>query len=200
MAEDAKSNQSIDDLRAEAARASRAYEWQQALRLCSQALGATGEETPPLSAQTTYDLLDGRAECYRHLGNLAAEETDLAAMAALTSELADPVRQVRVMHRQVWLQIRQGRLAEARGLPVLHTERGDWHFTVLFSNTARAPELGRTHDWVVIYYQSDREHEGQRTVVTETHGTLTGKRVVRGRETECRDHYALEPPRDKQTS
>ena len=32
-------------------------------------------------------------------------------------------------------------------LPILHTDRGKWHFTALFSNTARAHELGRTDDW-----------------------------------------------------
>lgn len=74
-------------------------------------------------------------------------------------------------------------------LPVLHTERGAWHFSALFSNTARAHELGRTRDWVVIYFASDSAHEGQRTVVTETAGTLAGQRVVRGREAECLVHY-----------
>lgn len=68
-------------------------------------------------------------------------------------------------------------------LPILHTERGPWNFTALYSNTARAHELGKTHDWVVIYYERDGE-EGQCTVVTETHGRLEGKRVVRGREKE----------------
>ena len=71
-------------------------------------------------------------------------------------------------------------------LPVLHTERDHWHFTVLYSNTARAHELGRTHDWVVIYFYTDTRPEGQRTVVTETRGALAGERVVRGREDECR--------------
>jgi hypothetical protein len=74
-------------------------------------------------------------------------------------------------------------------LPVLHATRGPWHFTVLFSNTARAHELGRTHDWVVIHFYDDEHAERQHTVVTETRGTLVGKRVVRGRETECRAHY-----------
>jgi hypothetical protein len=69
-------------------------------------------------------------------------------------------------------------------LPVMHTKRGDWHFTALFSNTARAHELGRTHDWVVIYYYDGDHQEGQNTVVTETHGLRRGKRVVRGREDE----------------
>jgi hypothetical protein len=71
-------------------------------------------------------------------------------------------------------------------LPVLHAERGAWHFTALFSNTAQAHRLGRTRDWVVIYFATDRGPEGQRTVVTETKGGLAGKRVVRGREAECR--------------
>lgn len=69
-------------------------------------------------------------------------------------------------------------------LPILHTERGDWRFTALYSNTALAHELGRTHDWVVIYYEDDGA-EGQCTVVTETQGALKGRRVIRGREREC---------------
>jgi putative hydrolase len=70
-------------------------------------------------------------------------------------------------------------------LPVLHTERGPWRFTALFSNTARAHQAGRTRDWVVVYFHSATEPENQRTVVTERHGPLAGRRVVRGREREC---------------
>lgn len=69
-------------------------------------------------------------------------------------------------------------------LPILHTERGLWHFTALFSNTARAHQLGRTRDWVIIFFSTDRQPEGQCTVVTETSGRNKGKRVVRGREQE----------------
>jgi Holliday junction resolvasome RuvABC DNA-binding subunit len=75
-------------------------------------------------------------------------------------------------------------------LPVLHTARDGWHFTALFSNTAQAHQLGRTHDWVVLYFYDDQHAEGQHTVVNETHGPLTGHRVVRGREAACRAHYA----------
>ena len=75
-------------------------------------------------------------------------------------------------------------------LPILHARRGDWDFTVLYSNTPRAHELGRVGDWAVIYFHTDNEPEGQCTVVTETHGALEGKRVVRGREAECRAYYA----------
>lgn len=76
----------------------------------------------------------------------------------------------------------------AAWLPVLHTQRGAFGMNVMFSNTARAHELGRTHDWVVIYFEQDGQ-EDQCTVVTETHGPLTGRRVVRGREEECRRYY-----------
>jgi len=75
-------------------------------------------------------------------------------------------------------------------LPVLHTDRAGWHFTALFSNTAQAHRLGKVSDWVVIYFYDHEHAEGQHTVVTETRGPLAGRRVVRGREAECKAHYA----------
>lgn len=74
-------------------------------------------------------------------------------------------------------------------LPVLHLTKGGWHFSALFSNTARAHDLGKTNDWVVLYFYDDHHQEGQHTVVTETHGPLQGMRVVRGRELDCREYY-----------
>lgn len=76
-------------------------------------------------------------------------------------------------------------------LPIMHAERDGGDLTALYSNTARAHDLGKTHDWVVLYYDRDGE-EGQATVVTETHGPLQGERVVRGREEECQRHYESE--------
>jgi len=73
-------------------------------------------------------------------------------------------------------------------LPILHTERGPWKFTALYSNTAQAHELGKTHDWVVIYYERYGK-ERQNTVVTAQQGPLKGHRVVRGREKETREYY-----------
>lgn len=70
-------------------------------------------------------------------------------------------------------------------LPIMHARHEDWHFTALFSNTARAHDLGKTEDWVVIYYEKDDDGEGSATVVTEGRGVLAGQRVVRGREDEC---------------
>ena len=77
-------------------------------------------------------------------------------------------------------------------LPVLHTQRGEWSFTALFSNTARAHEAGKTNDWVVIYFEREGQGEEQRTVVTQPQGPLSGQRVVRGREAATRRHYAAE--------
>ncbi len=57
-------------------------------------------------------------------------------------------------------------------------------------DTARAHELGTTTDWVVIYYE-DGGQEDQCTVVSARSGPLKGKRVIRGRESECREHYDL---------
>ncbi|MFO0579890.1 MAG: helix-hairpin-helix domain-containing protein [Polyangia bacterium] len=94
-------------------------------------------------------------------------------------------------------------------LPVLHTHRvlerpgahADRHYTALFSNTAQAHKLHKTHDWVVLYYHDDvhddrhdghaggEPHERQCTVVTARSGPLTGRRVVRGREGECARYY-----------
>ena len=68
-------------------------------------------------------------------------------------------------------------------LPILHADRDGWSFTALYSNSARAHELGTTRDWVVIYYERDGD-EGQCTVVSERRGLLRGHRVVRGRESE----------------
>lgn len=75
-------------------------------------------------------------------------------------------------------------------LPVMHTKREGWNFTVLFSNTAQAHQLEKTDDWVVIYYEKDDKEE-QNTIVTETKGSLEGKRVVRGRSAETQEFYQV---------
>lgn len=79
-------------------------------------------------------------------------------------------------------------------LPILHTARGTRHYTAVFSNTARAHQLGRTRDWVVIYYDGG-SGERQCTVITAQRGPLEGERIVRGREAECEAHYHPDAPR-----
>lgn len=73
-------------------------------------------------------------------------------------------------------------------LPVLHTKRDSRRYTALYSNTARAHELDMIRDWVVVY-RDDHGGNGQWTIVTSRLGPLAGRRVVRGRETECAAFY-----------
>jgi DNA polymerase (family 10) len=79
-------------------------------------------------------------------------------------------------------------------LPILKTRKGGRRYRALYSNTETAHRLGKERDWVVIYYEQDGA-TGQCTVVTETGGLLTGRRVVRGREVECARYYGLTPDR-----
>lgn len=74
-------------------------------------------------------------------------------------------------------------------LPILHTQRENRHYTALFSNTARAHEFGTTRDWVVVH--SDALGERQYTIITSQFGDLKNRRIVRGREAECRGYYGL---------
>jgi DNA polymerase (family 10) len=76
-------------------------------------------------------------------------------------------------------------------LPILAASRKGWKFTVMFSNTATAHKLGKTNDWVVVYYENGKG-ENQCTVVTEQRGPMKGKRVIRGREAECRKYFGLD--------
>jgi DNA polymerase (family 10) len=68
-------------------------------------------------------------------------------------------------------------------LPILHTQRGDRHYTALYSNTARAHRLETTKDWVVLYCDG-AQAERQYTVITSRFGPTKGQRIVRGREGE----------------
>jgi DNA polymerase (family X) len=76
-------------------------------------------------------------------------------------------------------------------LPILHTHRGERHYTALFSNTAHAHKLGKTHDWVILYYDG-AGGEYQSTVITSRFGALRDQRIVRGREEECAQYYGAQ--------
>lgn len=150
---------------------------------------------------------DGRLERVQGVGPRRAAMINAALeqmlrrrpMRPRDSGLEPPVSKLLDVDREYRDKARDGRLRKIAPrrfnpsgetwLPVLHTGRGEWHFTVLFSNTARAHELGKTGDWVVIYFHTDAGPEGQRTVVTETYGPLMGRRVVRGREGDCAGYY-----------
>ncbi len=77
-------------------------------------------------------------------------------------------------------------------LPILETERLGRRYKAMYSNTARAHEFDAVHDWVVIVHEG-AEERGQWTVVTSKFGALRSRRIVRGLERECAEHYAHPP-------
>lgn len=82
------------------------------------------------------------------------------------------------------------RPGEAGSASELRMQRDGWDLRVFYSHSARAQELGRTRDWVVIVAFRHDHPPSQHTVVTETRGKLAGRRVVRGREAACRSYYS----------
>lgn len=120
----------------------------------------------------------------RFAGRIPHDEPGVAEVLDVDAEYLEDVRQGSLRR----IAPRRFNPRREAWLPVLHTARGPRHYTALFSNTARAHELGRTSDWVVIFFDSETG-ERQFTVVTEERGRLAGRRVVRGRERECEIFY-----------
>lgn len=124
------------------------------------------------------------------LGRLRPPASDAEEQAPV-EEMLDVDREYRERAASGELHTIAPRRFNPRGeawLPILHTQRGERHYTALFSNTARAHKLGRTGDWVILYYDGPNG-ERQATLVTSRYGALRGKRIVRGREAECARYY-----------
>jgi predicted flap endonuclease-1-like 5' DNA nuclease len=130
------------------------------------------------------------------LGRLRRPVEGSSAAAPSVAELLDvdaEYREKAAAGRLTRIAPRRFNPTRTAWLPLLHTTRGDRHYTVAFSNTPRAHRLGRTHDWVVVYCDGARG-ERQYTIVSADTSLLRGRRVVRGREREC-DEYYLERAR-----
>jgi DNA polymerase (family 10) len=132
----------------------------------SGAPGSQPQTTPPSLAPSVADLLALDAQ-YR-------ERAARGSLPTIAPRRFNP-------RREAWL-------------PIWHTEHDGWHVTALFSNTPLAHQLGTTRDWVIVYYERDGV-SGQCTIVTERRGHLAGRRVVRGRELECRTSFERSAPR-----
>jgi DNA uptake protein ComE-like DNA-binding protein len=128
-----------------------------------------------------------------------AEPKQIPQRPSATETEQVPIEELLNVDEQYRRLARQGRLpriaprrfnpTREAWLPVLHTVRDDRHYTALYSNTARAHEMGAIHDWVIIY-RDDDDHHGRWTVITANYGRLRGRRIVRGREEECLKYYA----------
>jgi len=128
----------------------------------------------------------------QRLGRVRHTASATAAAAPAVAELLDVDEQYRegaAAGRLKTIAPRRLNPTGAAWLPVLHTNRGERHYTALFSNTPRAHDAGATRDWVVLYWEGGGS-EGQATVITSRWGALRGRRIVRGREEECARHHA----------
>jgi hypothetical protein len=145
----------------------------------------------PRRVQGVREALAGR---FRHQPHASAS-VPTRAPAPPVGELLDVDREYRERAAAGTLRRIAPRRFNPTGeawLPVLQTRRGATEYTALYSNTARAHELGTTQDWVVIY-RDEGAGSGQWTIVSATSGPLRGQRVVRGREAECVRYYAAQP-------
>jgi Holliday junction resolvasome RuvABC DNA-binding subunit len=150
--------------------------------------------------QAVRDSLAGR---FRHwqratIRRSTRENTDQPSVEELLS-IDEEYRRKAERDRLLRIAPRRFNPMHEAWLPILHTHREDRHYTAMYSNTARAHEWGAVRDWVVIF-RDDPAGEGQWTVVNSRFGNLQGRRVVRGRESECRDFYARQQQTTEQAA
>jgi hypothetical protein len=132
------------------------------------------------------------------LGRVRTESLEALKSEPSVSEILDVDQEYRRKSSQGVLPKitpRRFNLGHEKWLPILHTSRRGHHYTAMFSNTPRAHQLKKTSDWVVIYFDG-RAGERQCTVITSAYGPLAGKRIIRGREPECMEHYLHPAARD----
>jgi hypothetical protein len=148
------------------------------------------ERVPGFGERRVHAVRDQLDSMLRRSGRRRAMAVDLAGKQGLDEPSVSTLLGIDAEYRRRASAHELRRIAPRRfnprseaWLPVMHVEKHGFSFTVMYSNTARAHQLGRTKDWVVIYFERNGR-EGQRTVVTEYRGELAGQRVVRGRESE----------------
>ena len=151
------------------------------------------EKYPGIGAKRLAGIRDSLAQRLARIRRQPAPKpaTSSAPQTASVSELLDVDREYREKAAAGALKKIAPRRFNPAGeawLPILHTTRNGRHYTALYSNTARAHELGKTRDWVVLF--CDDGHGEQRfSVITSEFGPLQGRRIVAGREDECEKHY-----------
>ena len=134
------------------------------------------------------------------LGRVRAKAQHFAHGMSPIEELLDVDREYRKNAKARLLHLfapRRFNPTHEAWLPILHTQRGERHYTALFSNTARAHQKGKTRDWVVLFFE-DGEKESQCTIITAEWGILEGRRIVRGREAESLRYYEKQTAREQE--
>lgn len=151
------------------------------------------EALPGIGEKRLRAVREALAGRFRHGKELAGSRKEIAG----SDQAEISVEQLLRIDREYILKAKKHSLPQiapkrfnptrAAWLPILHKTESGRHYTALFSNSARAHELGMQKDWVVIYLDGTESHW---TVVTSRFGQLKGRRIVRGRENECADYYS----------
>jgi tetratricopeptide (TPR) repeat protein len=82
----------------------------EALGLYSEALAAAPLDLDP---ESKYELLAGRTECYKRLGNTEAGSDDVNAMIKLAESMGDVAREITALNEMSQLAIARGELKQA---------------------------------------------------------------------------------------
>jgi hypothetical protein len=111
------------------------------------------EQVPGMGRKRLQGVRESLAGRFRRPPPATARPAPRVAAPPPVAELLDVDREYRAKARAGSLPRiapRRFNPTAAAWLPILHTQRGARHYTALYSNTARAHELGATQDWVVI--------------------------------------------------
>lgn len=140
-----------------------------------------------LGAKRVAGIVDSLASRLRRVGQ-AIGSVDASVSVGELLDVDCQYREAVQAHSLPTIAPRRFNPEKVAWLPILHTQRGDRHYTALFSNTARAHRLGTHRDWVILCWDSEAGTH-QCTVITCHQGPLEGCRIIRGREKECLEYF-----------
>ncbi|MBN1487882.1 MAG: DUF2791 family P-loop domain-containing protein, partial [Anaerolineae bacterium] len=95
-------------------KARRIYANESASQYYSKALELLHANQDNVTPETHYDILSGRAEAYRLMGNRQAQHADLETMIRISAQMGDIARQIEAVNRLVELDNYLGNHTEAR--------------------------------------------------------------------------------------
>ncbi|MBN1890476.1 MAG: GAF domain-containing protein [Thermoflexales bacterium] len=108
-----KLEQALQAYKLAADKARQAYLNEAAVQSYSRALTLVGEHAELAEPSVEYELLAGREDCHRRLGDRRAQQADLDAMARIAQQTNDAARQAQATIRQAALANLLGQHAEA---------------------------------------------------------------------------------------
>jgi tetratricopeptide (TPR) repeat protein len=103
----------FEDLLGSAFQSVAALEWEKAAAQYTQALEIV-QNNPTFSVNSHFEILEKRSVCFRHLGDIDAETSDLQTMLSLAQRIGDSPMQVRALIYLEHASIMSGQLEKAK--------------------------------------------------------------------------------------